>query len=212
MTFILINFFIGFAVSFLGSIPPGSINLRIITIVIERNLRAGVLFALGASLAELIYGSIAIFFSTYLTQNPSIKHWITVFSIPVLAGLGIQSWLMSRRFDAAAGPAAEIPARKFNSFFLYGFFLGIINPLNIPFWLLWTTTLLSRGAISGETTAMVFYVAGIVLGGFSLLYTISSISLRAQKRFNFNPKRANQLIGAILIGLATINLFNVLTN
>ena len=212
MTFILVNFLIGFAVSFLGSIPPGSINLRIITIVIERNLRAAVLFALGASLAELIYSSIAIVFSAYLTQNPSIKYWITIFSIPVFAALGIQSWWMSRRFDAATAETNVAPARKFNSFFIYGFFLGMINPLNIPFWLLWTTTLIARGAISRETNAMVFYVVGIVLGGFSLLYLISTISLRAQKRFNFNPKRANQLIGAILIGLAVINLFNVLTN
>ena len=212
MTFILVNFLIGFAVSFLGSIPPGSINLRIITIVIERNLRAAVLFALGASLAELIYSSIAIVFSAYLTQNPSIKYWITIFSIPVFAGLGIQSWWMSRRFDAATTETTMAPARKFNSFFVYGFFLGLINPLNVPFWLLWTTTLIARGAISRETNAMVFYVVGIVLGGFSLLYLISTISLRAQKRFNFNPKRANQLIGAILIGLAVINLFNVLTN
>jgi len=212
MTFILVNFLIGFAVSFLGSIPPGSINLRIITIVIERNLRAGVLFALGASLAELIYSSIAIVFSAYLTQNPSIKYWITIFSIPVFAALGIQSWWMSRRSDTATTETTVAPARKFNSFFIYGFFLGMINPLNIPFWLLWTTTLIARGAISRETNAMVFYVVGIVLGGFSLLYLISTISLRAQKRFNFNPKRANQLIGAILIGLAAINLFNVLTN
>lgn len=212
MTFILVNFLIGFAVSFLGSIPPGSINLRIITIVIERNLRAAVLFALGASLAELIYSSIAIVFSAYLTQNPSIKYWITIFSIPVFAALGIQSWWMSRRFDAATTETTMAPARKFNSFFVYGFFLGLINPLNVPFWLLWTTTLIARGAISRETNAMVFYVVGIVLGGFSLLYLISTISLRAQKRFNFNPKRANQLIGAILIGLAVINLFNVLTN
>lgn len=212
MTFILINFLIGFAVSFLGSIPPGSINLRIITIVIERNLRAGIVFALGASVAELIYSSIAIVFSAYLTQNPSIKHWITIFSIPVLAGLGLQSWLMSRRFEAAPSSDTPAPVRRFNSFFIYGFFLGIINPLNIPFWLLWTTTLLARGTISGETSAMVFYVAGVVLGGFGLLYTISHISVRAQKKFNFNPKRANQLIGTILIGLALINLGSVVLN
>ncbi|MBN8221126.1 MAG: hypothetical protein J0L53_09375 [Spirochaetes bacterium] len=116
MTFILVNFLIGFAVSFLGSIPPGSINLRIITIVIERNLRAGVLFALGASLAELIYSSIAIVFSAYLTQNPSIKYWITIFSIPVFAALGIQSWWMSRRSDTATTETTVAPARKFNSF------------------------------------------------------------------------------------------------
>lgn len=199
---IAIHFFIGFAASFIGSVPPAAINLTIIQISLSQGLRAALWFALGATLLELVYGKVALYFASWILQNKVVEVYITMLSVPVFL---ILAWFSFRAKPDPQPAENEAPVSK-NAFW-YGAFLGLINPLNIPFWVLWGTNFIKAKWIRDEEFWINVFIAGIVCGTLALLVLVAMISRRLQKRFSFNTAGINRAIGYVFLILSLYNIY-----
>lgn len=80
---------IGFSVSFVGSIPPGTLNLQVINLSISKGSKESFWFSLGASLLELVYAGIAIYLTKRINFAVNILFYMQVLALPVLACLSI---------------------------------------------------------------------------------------------------------------------------
>lgn len=195
------HFIIGFVVSFAGSLPLGTVNLAVIQTTVTSNFRAGFYLALGATFIELIYSAIAIKCIAILIHNPYIKLAVSLVSIPALILLGI---FYFRKEDSV-----EVCERKKTRSFLNGLFIGLINPLQIPFWIAYGSLLLNKNVISEDPFLLDVFIIGICLGTLMVLTLLALLSKRIISRLSLQTKIVNKAIGIILFLIAGYELLRL---
>lgn len=161
------SFFIALVFSFVGSIPPGSINISVMQYAMQNKKSAALAFALAASLVEFVYAGFAVKFQILLTENTSFSGVFQIISCVVLIILGIYNLLKK---DIPV-PQTE-PGEKRNGF-KKGALIAMANPLAIPFWLAVTSYLQGMNWVVLNDGNFLVYVAGISTGTFLLLALVT---------------------------------------
>ena len=119
----LINFFISFIFSFIGSIPPGTLNLTVIQLGLDNRMATALRFAFAASIVEYPYAWIAVKFEKLITSSPVVTENLHLIAAIVMIVFGtIALWQASK-------PPSEVQSGFSNSGFRKGLLLGILNPL-----------------------------------------------------------------------------------
>lgn len=191
---LLITFSIAFVFSFLGSIPPGTLNLTILRLGMERKMDVAFRFALAAALIEYPYAWIALRFEDWITSSTVIVNNFTLISALVMITLGIITLRSATKVTTEGEAVRESGFRK-------GIVLSILNPLAMPFWIGITAYLKIQTWISLATTGEIHsYLLGISLGAFALLMLVAYLAKRAS--VVYSPNRKVKFVpGIVLIGL-----------
>ena len=196
MTIISI-FFIGFIASFIGSLPIGMLNMTVMEISFSKSLRQGVLFSAGAAFTEFFQAIIAIKFSSWFLENPTIEMMIKLFVIPVLLIFGVIHF----RKKLNDSTLKENKNEKYSGF-SKGMFLSGINPISIPFWVFYAVWFQSMGWISFETVPAVMFVIGITFGTFVCLSLYGKVGQYVFSRIAVLNLWMNKIVGGVFIILA----------
>jgi threonine/homoserine/homoserine lactone efflux protein len=154
-------FFIGMGISFLGTLPLGSLNVAAMQIGIQENLKNAFKFSIGVMLVEIIYVRVSLKGMDWVVQNKKLFHileWATVFLFLLLA---VSSFITARKNKEDSKNI--LLNNKLDRFFL-GMFMSAINPVQIPFWFLWSTYLISNKIIHTNDTEFNIYTIGIGVG------------------------------------------------
>jgi threonine/homoserine/homoserine lactone efflux protein len=197
------SFAIAFAFSFLGSIPPGTINLTILQLGLEKRQAVALRFALAAVLIEYPYCWIAVKFASLIMATPSIVQNLQLISGLVMVALGVLNlW-------SAARPTS-FSMRFHNSGFRRGLILGILNPMAIPFWIAMTTYFRSQNWIDlTPKTNLHSYLTGVVFGGLTLLLLLTYLAGKIATLFT-RQGLLKRIPGIVLIVLGLYALVQLL--
>ncbi|MGL1885379.1 MAG: LysE family transporter [Reichenbachiella sp.] len=193
---------IAFAVSFVGSIPPGTINLTVLQLAMQGRKSAALSFGLAAAIVEYGYAAIAIRFQIYLMQSADINFWFKLVSGSVLLLLGIYNLLKTPK----EGQRNELKGEKRNAF-VKGAMVGLTNPLSIPFWLAVTAYLDTMGWIALDHNNFWLFVTGISAGTFSLLFVVTYFGAKIQS-LQKNPFILYKLPGILFIAMGIWTFLN----
>lgn len=198
------HFLIGMIVSFIGSIPLGSINVSVLQVTLSRGAKAGMVFAIGATLVELVYSFIAIKFSAFLLSNQDVELYIQLVAIPAFVILSVYSFRKKvdevEKEDMKVDSSENSTSNKSN--FFKGIFIGLVNPLQIPFWVAYGTYMLSNEWIKNDGFLLNFFISGIICGTFLLLTLVVVASNALDKKLNLNRFNMDKIIGYVFLGLA----------
>ena len=166
------NFILAFVFSFTGSIPPGTINLTILQVGIERKLNIALRFALAAALMEYPYAWLAVAFESYITSSPVIVDNFKLIGGIVMLVMGILNLLSARK------PTAFLNKLQ-GSGFRRGIILGILNPMAIPYWIAMTAYMRLQGWIEfSDSYHLHAYLLGVSVGAFVILMMIAQLAQR----------------------------------
>ena len=166
-------FLIAFIFSFLGSIPPGSINLSVIQLSLDGRLSAALRFAIAAALIEFPYAFIAVQFEGWITSSPVIINNFKLIVASVMLLLGVVNLWPQKK-----SPSKMMETIR-NSGFRKGVIISLLNPLAIPFWIGITAYLKHQGWVRLASIDQVFvYVLGIAVGTFFLLALLALLAKR----------------------------------
>jgi threonine/homoserine/homoserine lactone efflux protein len=189
------NFLTAFAFSFLGSIPPGTLNLTIVQLGLNNQMHVAMRFAFAAALIEYPYAWIAVKFERLITASPVITDNLELTAAIVMTVFGIMSlWPKSER-------PSRMRVRFDQSGFRRGLILGVLNPLAIPFWIAMTAYLRSQGWIELNSAASLHaYLLGVFAGAFLLLLILGYVSKQAMAAFTQFPA-IRRLPGFVLLML-----------
>ena len=201
---ILQTLVIAFAISYVGSIPPGTVNVSVMQLSILKKHRAAVFFSLAACLVEFIYAGITVQFHLFLNSHPEIAFYFQVVTAIALIGLSISN-LFSKSTSSSIKVDTKVTGRHG---FLRGLILGFLNPMTIPFWLAITTYLENDGLV--EVTGLGFwvYLIGLSSGTFILLLTVDGLGKRFS-RVADNSFVVHKVPGFILLALGVYYLFKL---
>jgi len=195
-------FGIGFFFSYIGSIPPGSINISVLQLSLSGHVRAAIRFSIVACLVEFVYGFIAVKFQQWILSSPVIEDNFKLIAAVVLILLGIMTLRSGKTNNQWVKKLETSGVRK-------GFLVSIANPLAIPFWIAITAYLRTNHMVSIDSSNQFIYLAGISSGTLALLMTITFLASKASK-FIQNQERAKKIPGFVLLGLGVYSLAQLL--
>lgn len=193
---------IGMLVSYLGSIPPGTLNLTVIQLGIKDQQKAALSFALASALVEFFYAGIAVKAQQYFMANPTISGYFQLMTGSLLLIIGVTNLVYRRKNKDSI--TVDISAK---GGFLRGLVLSCLNPMAIPFWLAVTAALQTAEWVLITDQNIVFYLIGISLGTFLLLLQASKIGARL-KHLQENTFLMYRLPGLILISLSGYSFYD----
>jgi threonine/homoserine/homoserine lactone efflux protein len=156
-------FFLGFVFSFIGSIPPGTLNVSILQISLQGKTRVATRFAIAVAIVEYPYAWIGVQFEYWLTSSPLVLDNFQLIAAIVMTGLGIFNLIPTSRPSGFAKKFTESGFRR-------GLALSILNPMAIPYWMGFTAYMKAEGWIRLSTVGLLHsYVLGTSLGAMALL-------------------------------------------
>lgn len=200
---LLTIFILGFFFSYVGSIPPGSINISVLQLSITGHPAAAIRFAIIAAIVEFFYAYIAVKFQQIILASQLLQDNFKLISASVLILLGV----LSLRSGSSQGKWEK---KLETSGFRKGFLVSVANPLAIPFWIAITAYLETNDWISLNTSNEFVYVSGISTGTISLLLTLVFFGKKASRFFEKNRDKAKKIPGIVLLALGLYSLGQLL--
>lgn len=156
-------FLIGFFFSFIGSIPPGTLNLLVLQLGLENRIKAAIHFSLAVAIVEYPYAWIAVAFEDVIMSTPVILENFKLLAAVTMSLMGILS-IWSVRNPSITNAKLE------GNGFIRGIILSILNPQAIPFWIATTAYLKAEGWIVIDSTLTIHsYLLGTAVGVLALL-------------------------------------------
>jgi threonine/homoserine/homoserine lactone efflux protein len=199
-------FFIGMLISFLGSLPLGTLNIAAMQISITDGVIQALLFSLGSLFAEVIYVRLSLVAMDWVRKREFIfklLEWITLAIVIVLA---ISSFYAAMHPTVKENVFLGSPLPKI----LLGFSMSAVSPAQIPFWFGWSTVLLSKKILLPVSKHYNFYITGIGLGTLiGNCVFIFGGRLVASKLQN-NHHIINWVIGGIFLLTAVIQVWKMM--
>lgn len=196
-------FVTGMLISFLGTLPPGSLNIAAMQVAIEERTRNAVWFALGVALVEVLYVRVSLQATDWVTAHRAVfqvLEWVTATLFVVLA---------ASSFLAARGKAREKKSLLLNNTinrFWLGFSMSAINPVQIPFWFIWSAYLLSTHVLQPSAAGYSSYIAGIGLGTMAGLAVFIFCGRGLIIRMNAGRRAVNVVVGLVFLVSAVIEV------
>lgn len=198
----------GLLISFLGTLPLGTLNVAAMQISVSENILNGIYFALGALLVEMVYVRISLTGINWVSRQKKLFRWMEWIALAIVIALAVGS------FVAAAGPHRGKNVMLENNIhrFLLGMMLSAINPVQIPFWFGWSTLLFTKNILRPVSSFYNLYIAGIGVGTLAgNLIFIFGGRLVADK-LGAGQSLINWIIGGIFTVTAIIFLIKIIIN
>jgi len=194
--------FWGMLVSFLGSLPIGTMNVTVTQLSVSDGIKAGFLFATGSMIVEVIIVRMTLVTMKWLVRQHRLFHLLEYVTTSVILFLAFASFVAAYKMT---GFATSLPVRLITPFWT-GAFLSLTNPLHIPFWLGWSTVLMNKNILKPNPFEYNWYVTGIGMGtmlGFAVfIYAGNILVSQIQQR----QVLLNYVIGFILLLTAVIQV------
>jgi len=165
-------FFLGFIFSFVGSIPPGTLNVSILQMALQGKIGIATRFAFAVAIVEYPYAWIGVQFEYWLTSSPMVVNNFQLIAAIVMTGLGIFNLLPTKQPTGFAKKFSESGFRR-------GLALSVLNPMAITYWMGFTAYMKAQGWIRLSSPGLLHsYVLGTSIGALALLSVVISFAQR----------------------------------
>ena len=159
MTYLRI-FLTGMMISFLGTLPLGTLNISAMQISLADGWWPAYFFVFGALLVEMIYVRLSLVAMDWFRRKRGLMRWMEWITLGIVLALTLSSFW--------AAMHTESPKNPILSGGLHRFWLGVamsaVNPMQVPFWFGWSSVLFERGLLQKDSRGYPNYIAGIGFG------------------------------------------------
>jgi threonine/homoserine/homoserine lactone efflux protein len=204
----LIRIFVtGLMISLLGTLPLGTLNITAMQLSVQENTKNAIRFALGVALVEIFYVRISLKGINWIMENQiifQILEWCTVFLFLFLA---ISSFITSRK---KGNDQKNVILKSRVNRFLLGLSMSALNPVQIPFWFIWSTYLLSNEFLKPTATDFNLYIFGIGCGTLIAFGIFIYAGKWIVKKLNASHRIINLIVAIIFLISAGIQLYRVI--
>jgi threonine/homoserine/homoserine lactone efflux protein len=201
-----IIFLWGFLISFLGTLPPGALNITATQISAGQGQQEAIIFALGSTLAEAIIVRFALAGMNKMIAKPRLFQVLEIITAGLLLAMTIGCFIAATKMGGIANIFHDYQFPPFST----GIIMTIVNPLHIPFWLGWTSVLLSKQILTTRHAHFNWFVTATAIGTFFgfliFIYTGHFLLLS----FENNQFIICLVIGIILMIMAALQIKRII--
>jgi threonine/homoserine/homoserine lactone efflux protein len=150
----------GLVISFLGSLPLGTLNIAAMQIGIQESIADALYFSFGSLLVEMFYVRLSLVGIDWVRKQEKlmkIMEWVT---LAIIVALAVGSFIAAATNEASKNVLLQNNMHRF----LLGMFMCAINPVQIPFWFGWSTVLFTKKILEPKPNQYNSYIVGIGIG------------------------------------------------
>lgn len=197
----------GLLISFLGSLPLGTLNVAAMQIGLQESIANAMYFSFGSLLVEMIYVRISLVGIDWIRKQEKlmkVMEWVT---LGIIVALAVGSFVAALK----ESPEAKNVFLTNNMHrFLLGAFMCAINPVQIPFWFGWSTVLFTKKILEPVTSQYNSYIVGIGIGTLAGNCVFIFGGQWVAARISNSQQYINWFIGGIFTLTALIQLWKLL--
>lgn len=199
-------FLTGLLVSFLGSLPLGTLNIAAMQISISDGIMGAVLFSLGSLLVEIVYVRLSLVAMDWIRKQERIFRILEWVTLIIVLALAISSFYAALHPSVEKNIVLDSPMPKF----LLGVVMSAVNPVQIPFWFGWSTVLFTKKVLLPRKDHYNLYIIGIGLGTLIGNCVFIFGGLLIASKINNNQHVLNWIIGGIFALTALIQVWKMM--
>jgi len=194
-------------ISFLGSLPLGTLNITAMQIGLQENTPNAFYFAMGCLVTEMLYVRLSLIGLNWIRKQVRLMRLMEWITLAIMVALAAGSFMA-----AAKGIPGEKNVLLINNMhrFILGLFLSAINPVQIPFWLGWTTVLFQKKILQQQQLQYALYIAGIGVGTLMGFYIFIFGGRWMVERITNSQAWLNWVIGGIFVLTALVQLIKMI--
>lgn len=199
--------FMGFLVSFLGQLPLGNMSFTATQVCLEEGVKSAWRYAAGVALIEMVYLRFALTGMNWVVQHRVLfigLGWLTVLLflvLGVMALIAAQKQLVQKKTFLLNNTLDR---------FVLGAIMSALNPLQIPFWFLWTSTFIQTRILPVDGLSFNLFTIGAGAGTIGGLAVYIYGGNWLVTKMNTSQKTLNRWMGVILLITALIQLYRML--
>jgi threonine/homoserine/homoserine lactone efflux protein len=204
---LFLTFLIGIILNAMGYIPPGNINLTVAQLTINKGMRQALYFILSFSCVEVVFTFGMMRFARWMSSEVSLDSsisevrlgtYVDAFMIMLFIVMGTITWINRKKVPKTR--AEDNRSRKGSVF--YGMLLGVLNPVQIPFWLFFGNYVILHDWIQTNYLSLIIFSIGSGLGSALALYGYAHFARYIQEKFALSNHIINRAIALFLFALA----------
>jgi threonine/homoserine/homoserine lactone efflux protein len=198
---LFLTLFLGIVINMLGYIPPGNINLSVVQITITRGIRQALYFIGAFSFVEVLFTFGVMRFVQWLSSEINLENSIDIVMIVMFGVLGVITW-RSRK---------EMPKEDYSKkdSIKYGLLLGVVNPMQIPYWLFVGTYLIEHEWIDIGYLSLSIFSIGSGLGAALALYGFARFAQYIKDKFALSSYIVSKSIALLFFALSAYHICKV---
>lgn len=204
---LFLTFLIGIVLNAMGYIPPGNINLTVAQLAINKGMRQVWYFILSFSFVEVFFTFGMMRFARWAMSdiNPNeavskvrLGTLVDCFMILMFITMGTITWVNRKKAPKTSSKKED----KRSGSVLYGLILGVLNPVQIPFWLFFGNYVILHEWIETDYLSLVIFALGSGFGSAGALYLYAHFATFIQEKFALSSLIINKSIAIFLYVLA----------
>ena len=163
-------FIIGLGISFIGTLPLGVLNLTALKLSVTVSEKAALMFSVGALIVEMVYVYVSLKAIGIMSRHPLVFKYANWLAFLLLIAFSFNAfWHAFNMEESLMNPSHDATLNSWGIAawpLIGGMMMSAINPMQIPFWLGWSTVLLQRQILINSLILQLFYIFGIGAGTF----------------------------------------------
>lgn len=195
---LFITFLLGVILNMLGYIPPGNINLTVVQITITRGIRQALYFIGAFAAVEILFTFAVMRFVQWLSSEINLVNTIDIVMVFMFGILGVLTW-RSRKEMPKADYSKKDSIR-------YGMLLGVVNPMQIPYWLFVGTYLISHEWIDIGYLSLTIFSIGSGIGAALALYGFVRFAQYIKEKFDLSSYIVSKSIALLFFALSAYHI------
>ncbi len=195
---IFLTFFIGLFANFIGYVPPGNINLTLAQITINRGMKQALMFITSFSCVELFFTYFIMHAAKWLASQVKLDTVIDWVMVVLFGVLGVITWMHRKKMPKTNYSSTES--------IRYGILLGFLNPMQVPFWMITGTYLITHQWILDGKLALVVFSAGSAAGAFLALFLYAKFANFIKTKFDLSTRVINTGIAILFFSFAAYHI------
>jgi threonine/homoserine/homoserine lactone efflux protein len=196
---IFLTLLAGVIANFIGYVPPGNVNLTLVQITINRGMKQALQFIVAFSSVEFFFTYVVMQGAKWLSEQVRLDTVIDWIMVVLFGTMGFITW--RNRNNPPKTTYSQHASIK------YGILLGFLNPMQIPFWMVTGTYLITHEWIDDKPLDLVFFSIGSAMGAFIALFLYAQFAKFLQKRFAFSTRVIDTGIAILFFGFALYHVF-----
>ena len=195
---IILTFFIGIIANFIGYIPPGNINLTLVQITMNRGMKQALQFVIAFSCVEFFFTLAVMQGAKWLSAQVRLDTIIDWVMVVLFGTMAVITW--RKRNDPPKTTYSNHASIK------YGILMGFLNPVQIPFWMVTGTYLITHEWIQTGWLALIIFSVGSAAGAFLALFLYAKFASYVQRRFAISNRVIDIGIAALFLAFALYHI------
>jgi threonine/homoserine/homoserine lactone efflux protein len=201
-------FFWGMIVSFLGTLPLGTLNVAAMQISVQESIINAIYFSLGSLAVEMIYVRISLVGINWIRRQKNLLKWMEWITLGIVLALAAGSFIAATREHHAKNVLFNNNINRF----VLGVMLSSITPMQFPFWFGWSTILFTKNILQPKNSFYNLYIIGIGIGTFLGNCVFIFGGKFIVEKLDTNQKILNYVIGGIFAVTAVIQLIRIIVH